>query len=118
MLFAEESLLLLNSKPREIPRFARNDKQERGFLAGCSACLVLQEAEMKKRQAEACPTERASAPRFCRDAGCALATGQVALAGEEPSQGRRSLSRFPASGLQGFGPVELNLFWAPLLNPW
>jgi len=38
-----------------------------------------------------------------------LATGQVALAGEKPSQGRRSLSRFPASGLQGFWPVESNI---------
>jgi hypothetical protein len=28
---------------------------------------------------------------------------------EEPSQGRRSLSRIPASGPQGFLPVEFNL---------
>jgi hypothetical protein len=33
----------------------------------------------------------------------------VALAPEKPSQGRRSLSRFPASGPQGFWPVELNI---------
>jgi len=38
----------------------------------------------------------------------ALATGRVALAWEDPSQGRRSLSRIPACGPQGFWPVELN----------
>jgi hypothetical protein len=52
---------------------------------------------------------RAPAPRLGRDAVRALATGRVGLASENPSQGRRSLSRFPASGPQGFWPVELNL---------
>ncbi len=35
---------------------------------------------------------------------------------EKPSQGRRSLSRFPASGPQGFWPVELNLKWGSRQN--
>jgi hypothetical protein len=54
-------------------------------------------------------SKRASASRQSRDAVHALATGRVALSWEVPSQGRRSLSRFPASGPQGFWPVELNL---------
>ena len=54
--------------------------------------------------------ERASASRLIRDAARALATGRVALASENPSQGRRSLSRFLESGPQGFWPVELNYF--------
>jgi len=53
--------------------------------------------------------ERTSAPRQSRDAARALTTGWVALALEKPSQGRRSLSRIPASGPQGFLPVEFNL---------
>jgi hypothetical protein len=57
--------------------------------------------------------ERTTAPRSdlesLGDADRALTTGRVALALERPSQGRRSLSRFPASGPQGFWPVELNL---------
>ena len=53
--------------------------------------------------------KRTIASRQSRDAVSALATGRVALAVEEPSQGRRSLSRFPASGPQGFWPVELNI---------
>src|SRR4029077_2565356 len=57
--------------------------------------------------------ERASASRSdllsLRDAVRALATGRVALVREVPSQGRRSLSRSPASGPQGFWPMELNL---------
>jgi hypothetical protein len=32
---------------------------------------------------------------------------------ENPSQGRRSLSRFPASGPQGFWPMELNFLAGP-----
>ncbi len=46
--------------------------------------------------------ERTSASRQSRDAARALTTGWVALAWEDPSQGRRSLSRIPASVPQGF----------------
>jgi len=53
--------------------------------------------------------ERTSAPRQSRDAARALTTGWVTPALEKPSQGRRSLSRIPASGPQGFLPVEFNL---------
>ncbi len=69
-------------------------------------------AQIQNPQTEVCATqapERASAPRLCRDAVRALATGRVALAFGKPSQGRRSLSRIPASGPQGFWPAELNL---------
>jgi hypothetical protein len=44
-----------------------------------------------------------------RDADRALATGRVALTLGKPSQRRRSLFRFPASGPQGFWPVGLNI---------
>src|SRR4029077_15094133 len=54
-------------------------------------------------------SKRTTATRLTPDAVRALATGRVALALGKPSQGRRSLSRFPASGPQGFWPVELNL---------
>jgi hypothetical protein len=52
---------------------------------------------------------RAQTENSRRDAVRALTTGWVALALEEPSQGRRSLSRIPASDPQGFLPVEFNL---------
>src|SRR5258705_7286200 len=62
-------------------------------------------------------TKRATASRLSRDAVHALATGRVALAPEKPSQGRRSLSRFPVSGPQGFWPMELNISWGSKQSP-